>query len=373
MLQLIGWRLRQMVRDVPMMFWGLAFPIIMGILFQVSFGNGSDEENMSVIPIALVFQENTNPFFEKFCEMLDGDTLTVQKVNEEEAQELLKQEEIAGIYYAGDPLRLKVSKAGMEQSILEMLLNVYEKNEMLIKSVLKEHPTKLVSAVKAMSDYQDWLAKDGESVSENYNYEIMYFYALIAFTCMSGAYLGVQASLDSKADLSPLGARRCISPVPKLRMILAELVSLVVLQFANVMIATGFFHWVLGLYIGTSLSGILLVNFMGSVIGVSIGTAIGSLLHAGEGIKFGITIGVTLTSAFLAGMMMGDTKDIIEHTCPIVNRLNPAAVLSDAYYCLGIYENPARLARCLAILGVMSVVLFTAAFLGIRRERYESI
>ena len=34
MLQLIGWRLRQMVRDVPMMFWGLAFPIIMGILFQ---------------------------------------------------------------------------------------------------------------------------------------------------------------------------------------------------------------------------------------------------------------------------------------------------------------------------------------------------
>ena len=153
---------------------------------------------------------------------------------------------------------------------------------------------------------------------------------------MSGAYLGVQASLDSKADLSPLGARRCISPVPKLRMILAELVSLVVLQFANVMIATGFFHWVLGLHIGTSLSGILLVNFMGSVIGVSIGTAIGILLHAGEGI-------------------------------------NPAAVLSDAYYCLGIYENPARLARCLAILGVMSVVLFTAAFLGIRRERYESI
>ena len=129
MLQLIGWRLRQMVRDVPMMFWGLAFPIIMGILFQVSFGNGSDEENMSVIPIALVSQENTNPFFEKFCEMLDGDTLTVQKVDEEEAQELLKQEEIAGIYYAGDPLRLKVSKAGMEQSILEMLLNVYEKNE----------------------------------------------------------------------------------------------------------------------------------------------------------------------------------------------------------------------------------------------------
>ena len=84
MLQLIGWRLRQMVRDVPMMFWGLAFPIIMGILFQVSFGNGSDEENMSVIPIALVSQENTNPFFEKFCEMLDGDTLTVQKVDEEE-------------------------------------------------------------------------------------------------------------------------------------------------------------------------------------------------------------------------------------------------------------------------------------------------
>ena len=35
MLQLIGWRLRQMVRDVPMMFWGLAFPIIMGIVIAL--------------------------------------------------------------------------------------------------------------------------------------------------------------------------------------------------------------------------------------------------------------------------------------------------------------------------------------------------
>ena len=59
--------------------------------------------------------------------------------------------------------------------------------------------------------------------------------------------------------------------------------------------------------------------------------------------------------------------------CPIINRINPAAVLSDAFYCMGIYNDMERFSRCLLILAVMSALLLTAAFLGIRRERYDSI
>ena len=78
-------------------------------------------------------------------------------------------------------------------------------------------------------------------------------------------------------------------------------------------------------------------------------------------------------AGFLAGLMIGDMKNIIELHCPIVNRLNPAAVLSDAFYCMGIYNDMERFTRCLLILALMSTLLLAAAFLGIRRERYDSI
>ena len=66
-------------------------------------------------------------------------------------------------------------------------------------------------------------------------------------------------------------------------------------------------------------------------------------------------------------------KNMIEQHLPILNRINPAAVLSDAYYCMGVYNDMGRFMRCILILSFMSIILLLAAFLGIRRERYDSI
>ena len=66
-------------------------------------------------------------------------------------------------------------------------------------------------------------------------------------------------------------------------------------------------------------------------------------------------------------------KNIIEQHFPVLNRINPAAVLSDAYYCMGVYNDMERFTKCIFILAFMSIILLFAAFLGIRRERYDSI
>lgn len=93
----------------------------------------------------------------------------------------------------------------------------------------------------------------------------------------------------------------------------------------------------------------------------------------GEGAKTGLLVGSSLLMSFLAGMMMGNMKDIIEHVCPIVNRLNPAALISDAFYSISIYENPARYGRSLILLAVFTAVLVLASFGKLRRERYDSL
>ncbi len=64
-----------------------------------------------------------------------------------------------------------------------------------------------------------------------------------------------------------------------------------------------------------------------------------------------------MVSSFLAGLMNGNMKDIVEKSAPIINRINPASLISDAFYCINVYNDTARYYRSLATLAVMSAVL----------------
>ena len=91
------------------------------------------------------------------------------------------------------------------------------------------------------------------------------------------------------------------------------------------------------------------------------------------GAKIGIMLGISMVSSFLAGLMNGNMKDIVEKSAPFVNRINPASLIADAFYCINVYDDTARYYRSLATLAVMCVVLVMASFFMVRRERYDSI
>lgn len=148
---------------------------------------------------------------------------------------------------------------------------------------------------------------------------------------------------------------------------------LVAIHFINIMILTIYISKILGISLGKNIPALLLVNLMGSTIGITLGLAFGSLTKMSLNIKMGFCVLLTLFPAFLAGLMFGNMKNMIEQHLPILNRINPAAVLSDAYYCMGVYNDMGRFMRCILILSFMSIILLLAAFLGIRRERYDSI
>ena len=103
------------------------------------------------------------------------------------------------------------------------------------------------------------------------------------------------------------------------------------------------------------------------------GIFVGSLGKMKEGAKIGIILGISMVCSFLAGLMNNTMKDIVEKHAPFINRINPAALISDAFYCINVYDDLARYHRSLITLAVMGVVLVTASFLLIRRERYDSI
>ena len=87
----------------------------------------------------------------------------------------------------------------------------------------------------------------------------------------------------------------------------------------------------------------------------------------------GINLCITLFSSFLSGLMMGGIKHLIEEYCPIINRINPASLISDALHSLNIYDDYKRYAQCMVIMLVMSAVLLTAGIVIARRETYDNI
>ncbi len=379
MLHLFKYRFLQVIRKKSDMFWALAFPLILATLFYFSFGNAglaaSGDSDWEAVNVAVVTKdtssENAQAFW-TFLKQLDKDTINIKQSSASKAVKALENDTVQGIYYIQKNPSLTVKKNGVNESILTSLLNSYNQNSAMIQDIAATHPEKLPAALKSLSDYKPLIKEEslgGTTLDPN----VQYFFALIAFACLSGVYLGVRSSFDAQANLSPLGARRSITPTHKFTLILIDMLVLCCIHFFNILVLNFYIIKILGISLGNHITLLLLVDFMGSMIGVCLGLAFGCLSKLSVGIKMGISVGITLFPAFLAGLMFGNMKNIIELHCPIINRINPAAVLSDAFYCMGVYHDAARFYRCIITLAIMSIFMLCIAFFGVRRERYDSI
>lgn len=375
MLFLFKYRLLQITRELPIMFWAFAFPLILATLFYFSFGHAglsaTGESEWSAINVCVIDSKNTA--FSSFLEALDGDALNILPASSErEALKLLEEGKITGIYYAEETPSLTVGKNDLNESILTSLLDAYNQNVAMFTEISRAHPEKLPDAMDSIRGSRQMIREETLG-GDTLNPTVQYFLSLIAYACLSGAFLGTRASFDSQANLTALGARRSITPTHKLTLILIDMFVLTVIHFVNIMILTIYIGKVLGISLGKNYGALLLVNLMGSIIGIAMGLAFGSLTKLSLNAKMSLTVVITLIPGFLAGLMFANMKNIVEQHAPFINRINPAAVLSDAYYCMSVYNDMERFTRCMLTLAIMSILFLAAAFFRVRRERYDSI
>lgn len=378
MLQLMKYRALGLFRDKITMFWSLLFPLILCTLFYVTFGNL--DNNLECIDTAVVVksEEKEAKTFGSFLQFIadsEEDLISVEEMSEKEAKEALKDGKVFGIYYVDAEPELVVASAGVEESILKALLESYERNAEIIQTVSKEKPESLLKVIDRISSsaMQTEYVKEATLGGKETDGMIQYFFSLIAMTCMFGCFLGLEAAVTLQANVNPVGARRCIGAVSKIQQLFADFIVVCIFNIIDVSVLLVYMIGVLKLDISGDMGKIMPVSVLGSIIGVSMGMLVGSVGRWKEGVKLAIMLSVSLGSSFLSGLMVGGIKGLLEEYCPFLNRINPASLISDAFYCVSIYWDSARYTRDMLSMAGWAVVFVLGSFLMIRRVRYDSI
>lgn len=374
MLHLLKYSFLSKVRNFNIVFWPLVFPLVLGTFFYFAFGNINDAD-FQTVPAAVVKEDSVDTFFMTYLDEVkksNPDLLKTEEMTEKEALKELRDKKIKGIYYVGKEPSLTVAGTGMEESILQTVLDSCENTRTTITNIMEKNPQMDMETITKLLK-SDSLVKEVSLGGRTINGDVQFFYALIAMACLYGCFIGFGSAIGIQADITPLAARRCVTPTHKLKLILTEQLTSFALGYADVIILLLYLRYVLNLDFQGQMEKMLVVSLFGSLIGVSMGMFIGSLGKMQEGARIGIMLGISMVSSFLAGLMNGNMKDIVEKSVPFVNRINPASLISDAFYCINVYDDTARYYRSLVTLAVMCVVLVMASFFMVRRERYDSI
>ena len=374
MLHLIKYSILVKLRNFNMTFWPLVFPLILGTFFFFAFGNLNDAD-FETVQVALVRETTDNPLFDFYLDQVqksDSDLISLHEMTEQKALAALKNKEISGIYYAGMMPSLTINAHGIPESILQSILESYDNSLHTIRTILKKHPPGLLNGLTQMMDTRD-LVQEVSLGGKTIDGTSQFFYALIAMACLYGCFIGFGSAITLQANLTALAARRSVTPTHKLKLILSEQISSFLIGYVDVIILLIYLRNILKLDFQGQIGKMLLISLFGSLIGVSMGLFIGSLSKMGEGIKVAVILAISMVCSFLSGLMNSSMKDTVEKHCPIINRINPAALISDAFYCINVYDDQARYYRNLLTLAVMSSALVFASFLLIRRNRYDSI
>ncbi len=374
MLHLIKYNLLVKVKNFATTFWPLVFPLLLGTMFYFAFGNINDAD-FETVQVGIVKEKKPDTLFLMFLDQVENNEnhlISTQEFSESDALSRLENEQISGIYYVGKSPSLTVVANGIPQSILQSVLSSYETGKNTIQQIVRTHPSGLWKGIRQMLNQQEAITQvslGGHTI----NGSVQFFYALIAMTCLYGCFIGFGSAITLQANLTALAARRCVTPTHKLTLILSEQIASFLLGYFDVIVLLIYLRYILKLDFQGKLGPMLLISFFGSLIGVSIGFFVGSLGKMKEGVKIGIILGFSMVCSFLSGLMNNTMKDLVEKNAPFVNRINPAALISDAFYCINVYDDLGRYYRNLIILAAMSVILVTASFLLIRRESYDSI
>lgn len=371
------YRLKCLLRDWENLFWTALFPILLASFFFMSLSNLTKNEQFNPINIAVVDNgqyRNNKSFMLALDSASKGDErlFNLSVTSQEQAEQMLKDDEIYGYIIAEEPIKLIVKNLGINQSIIKSFLDIYIQTESAAESILAENLSAMQSLLADINSRKSFV-NDVPISKVAPDATTIFYYTVIAMACFYGGYLGLREVSDIQANISSVAARVNMAPVHKMKAFLSSAAAALLLHFCEVLILLAYLIFILKVDFGTRIIYVLLTAFVGSVMGLSFGTLISALVKKGEGVKIAIFTCFTMLCSFLSGMMNQGVKYKVDTELPLLSWMNPVNKLTDSFYCLHYYDTLSKYALNMAAITGFALIYCLATYLIIRRRKYASI
>lgn len=341
--RLFIYRLRVLLRNRSLLFWTFAFPVVLGLLFNLAFGNLDEITALETSNVGIVStdQDKAKQFEAVLKEIKNDDEVIFKskELTKKEAQKQLSDDKISG-YFEIDAknIELFISKSGTQQTVLKELLNQYLQNTDKVETLMASGAVQPQAISQAL--VQKNYVKDGNGTG-NFNLKSFYFFTLVGMTVMYGFMWGLRNANDQQANQSPEGMRLCLISRNKLLVSFANMLASLVLFFVQVTFILMFYRFVYQVEFGDHWNYILLVCALGAFTTISFGTLIGNALSKVDfQQKISIGISISMIMSFLAGMMGSQSiKYWIDVHVPLLGRINIVNLISESLYQLFYYQS----------------------------------
>lgn len=378
--------LKTLFRNKMLIFWTFMFPIILGTFFKMAFSNIEKSEKLDVIDIAFVGAREDSFYAKAFKGLSEGDDrlFNTKFLVEDEAKKLLDSKKISGyVLCSDDELEIVVYNSGINETVLKSVVDEIVETKMIIENKIKQEITNNPNLGGDIEDLQQLVQEKVEKLkSENFikdisnkniSYTMIEYYTLIAMTCLYGGILGMTVMNKSLANMSEIGKRISITPLKKSVIVVSGTLAAYFVQLIGLGLLFIYTIFVLKVQYGNNLSLIILLSVLGSFVGLVMGVFIASVSKVNENTKLGIIIAVTMLGCFFSGMMGITMKYVVDKNMPLINKINPANMITDGFYSLYYYSTLDRYMFNILSLGVLALVLLSISIVFLRREAYDSI
>ncbi len=262
-----------------------------------------------------------------------------------------------------------------KQSIVVLLLDQYVSRASLIRGIAQSDPAlladgRLIAAMAAPFEATERISVTQNPLSE----KVRYYFALLGFAALSCANMGMTAVLSLRGCNGPLGARRAVGGVSHSRALLGTLLASWAASFLCLLAV--FLFMSLTVDFGDRVLGCLAVLLVASFTAVSLGCAVAVIPRLPDSARSGIITTFTCMAALFTGLYGQPTMELadrIAQAVPASTLVNPAAQIAESFYGLLYYDTFAPTLGHLAILLVMSAILFALSARALRRQRYASL
>ncbi len=364
------YKVKYMLKDKMSLFWVFLWPLILSTFFYMAFSNIGASEKFEKIDVAVTnYSASDNAFFE----VLDNtEMFIVTKTDIKDAKKKLDEGKVSGIINLGDKMNITVSKSGLPQSIIKSVLDSYQRVTSTVNGVIQKNPEVLKTNFLNELKFNNSYTKQ-KPIGNTTNPIVISFYSLLAMAALMGGTLAISDIECIQANQSSEAARVNVSPTHKLKAFTASISATILFHFLSMLFTFAYLAFVLKVEFGNNAGLIILLLFVGCFTGIMLGAMISSFIKKSNGIKVAVIITATLFGSFLAGMNAVDVKYYVQNKFPLVAYLNPANLITDAFYSLYYYSSNGRYFLNLIILSAFGVVSCIVTYFVLRRQKYASI